>query len=554
MPLPHETNADLIDSLYRKINECLPPGLQNPGELRAFVQSLVSKAAGEGILPSLHDAVPLNETKELPGLADVLHASNNAVLILDQAGKILFINKKAEQKLGWTRREGVDQYLSSKLKAADHKAENGDSIFGLYNAANNSNGYRVEYFNETGKERYYLLVNISEIHLKDAFRYVVSIRDISKEVEFESELKRQKKFTEDILNNLPADIAVFDKDHHYLFVNPWAIRDPDLRQWIIGKTDFEYFEFKGKVPEAADLRREYFRQSVETGTVVQWVDKITSASGQIKYILRNFYPYSENGRVKYVFGYGIDVTEMRQTEERLNETLQSLEAINSELEHIAYIISHDLQEPLRMVKSFVQLLEMKLSPVLDDTDRQYIGFAKAGTDRMKLHIQDLLEYSRIGKKREELQDTSIIDIINELKIVFQLSLSESDSEVICGDLPVISAYKEGLYHLFQNLIENAIKYRDPAKPKNIITIDHEQEVDGVIFSVRDNGLGIEKKFFEKIFQLFQRLDGDKTGSNGTGVGLAICKKIVEIHKRRIWIESEPGIGTVFFIKIPKNIN
>ena len=555
MPVKEDINKPLIDLLYTKINEWLPAELKNSAALSSIFQSVAGTSSPDGIEDLAAFASHSNDEAELPALEAVLNASNNGVLIIDQTAKIRFVNKKAAEKLGWSPLGKISKYLSAELTVSDSKPDSGRSVLDLGKTAeNNQTGYRIEYLQEGFLQKIDLLVNISEIpHFREVL-YVISIRDISKEVEFEQELKRQKKFTEDVLNNLPADIAVFDKDHRYLFVNPWAIRDDTTREWIIGKTDYDYFAWKGKSPDSADERHRYFMESVNTCKRVQYVDKIQSPSGQLRYVLRNYYPYVENGSVKYVFGYAIDVTEMHETQDRLNDTLISLETINSELEHIAYIISHDLQEPLRMVKSFIQLLELKLGPVLDDTDRQYIGFAKAGTERMKIHIKDLLDYSKIGKKKEEVQDISLNEVIAELKIVFQLSITESNAEIITGDLGVIRGYREGIYHLFQNLLGNAIKYRDAAKPKNIIQIGCEEYADRWELFISDNGVGVDPKYFEKIFQLFQRLDGDKSGKKGTGVGLAICKKIVELHNGNIRLESKPGEGTVFYITIPKNMN
>lgn len=487
-------------------------------------------------------------------LAEVLHASVNAVIITDSIGKIIFINKKGTIKLGLSVGQVVGKFLSKDLLLSEECFPEEMTIGSRVGSESAIQFEILADLPAIHKDRpSHLEVSVAKIKATKGHNYIVSWRDKTREKLIEMELERQKKFTEEVLNNLPADIAVFDPEHKYLFVNPYAIRDEKIRSWIIGKTDLDYFEMKGKSPELADVRHEYFKESLKTGNRVQWVDTISDSAGN-KYTLRNFYPYFENDQVKYVFGYGIDVTEMRETQNKLHETLESLESMNSELQHIAYIISHDLQEPLRMVKSFLQLLEKRIGEKLDETEKKYIQFAQAGADRMKLHITALLEFSRIGNKKEELQQTEIAAIIREIEIIFQLRIAETNTTLIYSELPSIKAFKEGLFHLFQNLIENAIKYRDPQKNRNILEIGLIEDKDNWRFFVADNGRGIEKKYFEKIFQPFQRLDNDRSEAAGSGIGLAICKKIIDLHHGNMWVESEPGKGTRFHISIPKSLS
>jgi PAS domain S-box-containing protein len=487
------------------------------------------------------------------GLVEVLHASSNGMMITDNTGKILFINQKGTLKLGMSAEQIVGKFLSRDLLISERPFAEDMTINSRVHSESIAHFNALLDLPALNKETLsHLEVSVAKIKAAHGHNYVVSCRDMTREKLIEKELERQKKFTEEILNNLPADIAVFDPEHKYLFVNPYAIRDEKIRSWIIGKTDRDYFEMKGKSPDLADVRHEYFKESLKTGNRVQWVDTIPNAAGN-RYTLRNFYPYLENSQVKYVFGYGIDVTEMRETQNKLHETLESLESMNSELQHIAYIISHDLQEPLRMVKSFLQLLEKRIGEKLDETEKKYIEFAQAGADRMKRHIIALLEFSRIGNKKEELQPSDLMEIIREIELIFQLKISETNTILKYPQLPTIVGFKEGLFHLLQNLIENAIKYRDPDKELNCIEIGFIEDEDNWLFFIDDNGKGIEAQYFEKIFQLFQRLDNDRSETAGSGIGLAICKKIIELHHGKMWVESEPGKGTRFHISIPKNL-
>jgi PAS domain S-box-containing protein len=250
-----------------------------------------------------------------------------------------------------------------------------------------------------------------------------------------------------------------------------------------------------------------------------------------------------------------DATEKQMTARQLtelNEILKKraaeLQTSNIELERFAYVASHDLQEPLRMVSSFLQLLEKKLEGNLDETSKKYIYFAIDGAERMKTLIQDLLQYSRIGTSKELVVNVDCNEVMNSVKNIYMLAIRETGAELLIHPLPVIKAEKGQIHQLFQNLVGNAIKYSNPGPPK--IEIGYEEQPEHWQFYVKDQGIGINQKFFDKIFVIFQRLH-NKTEYTGTGIGLAICKKIVERHGGTIRVESEQGKGSTFFIRLPK---
>lgn len=231
----------------------------------------------------------------------------------------------------------------------------------------------------------------------------------------------------------------------------------------------------------------------------------------------------------------------------LNQRADQLAATNAELEQFAYIASHDLQEPLRMITGFLTQLDKKYKDQLDDKAKQYINFAVDGAIRMRAIILDLLEYSKIGRKEYNLDWVNMNELVQEAA---QKNIwSEEGVQIEWKDLPVIYGAKLPLYQVMQNLISNAVKYRKKEEePRVAITaLDNHQYWQ---FSVADNGIGIEPQFFEKIFVLFQRLH-HKEEYSGTGIGLAICKKIIENHNGRIWVESEYGKGSTFHFIINK---
>jgi len=250
-----------------------------------------------------------------------------------------------------------------------------------------------------------------------------------------------------------------------------------------------------------------------------------------------------------------DIAERKKSElllKHLNDNLEKkaaeLEISNTELEHFAYVASHDLQEPLRMVISFMNLLEKRMDGQLDETNKQYIHFAVDGAKRMKTLIQDLLLYSRVGINKENFTATDLNEVMQYVNHLLEEDIKKNRAVITVKPMPVISVNKTLISQLFVNLVSNASKYHGDKEPE--IEVAYAEEPGNWIFYVKDNGIGIDPKFFDKIFIIFQRLH-NKSEYSGTGIGLAICKKIVEIHKGKIWVESESGKGSTFYFSIPK---
>ncbi|MEI7867596.1 MAG: PAS domain S-box protein [Candidatus Methylumidiphilus sp.] len=244
-----------------------------------------------------------------------------------------------------------------------------------------------------------------------------------------------------------------------------------------------------------------------------------------------------------------DISARKQMEERLASTRADLERSNRELEQFAYIASHDLQEPLRMIASYTQLLAQRYEGQLDDKAQKYIGYAVDGATRMQRLINDLLEYSRVSTRAQPPGTVDAEKILAEVKKNLSATLLENQATVTHDDLPAISVDATQFLQLLQNLIGNAIKFRCEDAPQ--IHISARDCGNEWLFSVRDNGIGFEAKFAERIFVIFQRLH-TRQEYPGTGIGLAICKRIVERHGGKIWCESVPGLGTTFYFTIPKS--
>ncbi len=276
-----------------------------------------------------------------------------------------------------------------------------------------------------------------------------------------------------------------------------------------------------------------------------------------QYAIITFTPiFGKEGKVRGVACFAKDVTAIKQSAEQLEELnrqllrkTEELAASNVELERFAYVASHDLQEPLRMVSSFLQLLKKKYNAQLDETGQGYIDFAVDGAERMKRLIKDLLDYSRLESKEEDLDDTDMNQVLQEVIYTLGDRISKQNAIVETGPMPILpKTHRTQLFQLMQNLISNGLKYNKTEQPT--VRVHALEQADHWLFEVRDNGIGIDPKYFDKIFVIFQRLH-NRSQYSGTGIGLAVCKKIIERMGGIIWVKSVPDNGSSFYFTVPK---
>ena len=242
-----------------------------------------------------------------------------------------------------------------------------------------------------------------------------------------------------------------------------------------------------------------------------------------------------------------DITMRKQIEDKVEKHTEDLARSNKELEQFAYVSSHDLKEPLRMITSFLQLLHKRYSNELDEDANEFINYAVDGAKRMNDMINDLLEYSRIGNKERKFEYLQSEKILETAMINLKQSIEDSNANITHDPLPLIYANEHMMIQLFQNLIGNAIKYCGKEDPTIHISADNKD--DEYLFSIMDNGIGIDQKHLDRIFTIFQRLHS-RDEYDGTGIGLAISKRILQEHRGKIWVESELGKGSIFYFTIP----
>jgi len=361
------------------------------------------------------------------------------------------------------------------------------------------------------------------------------------------ELRKERDKAQKYLDIAGAMIVVIGSDQKVVLVNRKCCEILGYNEHeIVGKNWFETFlpervrdEVKAGFVKlmAGEIEPvEFFENPVLTRSreerVIAWHNAV----------LRN-----GAGNITGTISSGEDITDRKRAEEERERWASELARSNAELEQFAYVASHDLQEPLRMISGFTQLLARRYKDRLDENAYEFIDYIVDGATRMQRMIEDLLAYSRVGTRGNPFELISCKDIFDQVIANLKMAIGENNAQVTHDPLPAIMADSTQMTQLFQNLISNAIKFRGEEPPRVHISV--KRAGNEWVFSVRDNGIGIAPEFFDRLFQIFQRLHTGKEYP-GTGIGLAICKKIVERHGGRIWVESEVGRGSTFYFTIP----
>ncbi|MGZ7095849.1 MAG: ATP-binding protein, partial [Methanobacterium sp.] len=299
-----------------------------------------------------------------------------------------------------------------------------------------------------------------------------------------------------------------------------------------------------KRPEMSVNAAKLLKNSCNTFEIVH----ITKNGDRIPVEVNN-HLISYNGR-EVCLAISRDITERKKADEELNKTINELKRSNAELQQFAYVSSHDLQEPLRTIASFTQLLERRYKGQLDENADEFMDYIVEAAIRMKAQIEGLLEYSRVVTKGEEFEEVDMNKSLNNTLKILDTSIKEANAEITYDELPNVTGDPLQLERVFQNLISNAIKFRKLEEPLKIhISAYKSEDEKEYVFGVQDNGIGMEEQYLERIFTIFQRLH-TRDVYKGTGIGLSIVKRIIERHGGHIWVESESGVGSTFYFTLP----
>lgn len=414
----------------------------------------------------------------------------------------------------------------------------------------------LEISTPAGDKKWVRCIAEAELENNKCVKIAGSIQDVTEKKVSSIELENRNQFIETTLNNLPIGIAVntISEGKATLFNKKFT----DIYGWPVEKLkDIDtFFESVYPDPKYREQIKSQILSDLTSGDPerMQWTSiEITTKTGEKRVVnAKNIPLFDQDLMISTV----LDVTKEKAAENELIQLNRDLEkhakelAIsNAELEQFAYVASHDLQEPLRMVNSFLTQLEKKYGDQLDDKAKKYIHFAVDGSKRMRQIILDLLNYSRVGKKTFMNTQIDINQLMEELTVLEKTTINETDAKVTWDDLPEITAAEVPVRQLFQNLINNALKYHKPNVPPKI-HISCKTLADAWQFSIEDNGIGIDEEYQESIFTIFQRLHTQEEYA-GTGIGLAIAKKIVENHEGKIWVDSKNNAGSTFHFTISK---
>jgi PAS domain S-box-containing protein len=472
----------------------------------------------------------------------LMEAAPDAMVVVNQGGEIVLLNLQAEKQFGYRRDELLGQKVTNIIPKGFAERLVADDLRSAEDALAQEIGAGIELnaLRKDGSE-FPIEIMLSPLESAEGMLITAAIRDITVRRNAEKHLAQMEGRYRGLLEAAPDAMVVVNQDGEIVLLNLQAEKQFGYRRdELLGQ------KVTNIIPEgfAERLIADELRSAEDA--LAQQIGTGIELSGRRKD--RTEFPIelmlSPLGGAEGILVTAAirDISVRNAAEVDLLHKVEELNRSNEELRQFAYIASHDLQEPLRMVASYTQLLSRRYAGRLDSDADEFIAYAVDGAARMQRLIQDLLAYSRIGTKGKDLLNTSSEDALRQALSNLRGAIEESGALITHDPLPEVLADEMQLIQLFQNLVGNAIKYQNPGTPKiHIAALNGGKQYS---FSVQDNGLGIDPQYFERIFGMFQRLH-KREEFDGTGIGLAICKKIVERHGGQISVESQPGIGSTF---------
>jgi PAS domain S-box-containing protein len=473
------------------------------------------------------------------------------VVYQDCKGKITAMNSAAEKIMGYTLEEIHGRSSSDPIWQSIHedgskfRGEDHPSMVAL-ETGSEVDGVVMGIKHPADKDYRWLKIHaVPQFHKgeKNPYQVYTTFNDITIEKNAKSKLRNSEKQYRSLFNKITEGFALHEivcnkdgepVDYRFIDINPAFEELTGLKKAdVIGKLKSEV------IPEdTVDWVKIYGPVALE-GISIHF-DEYSAALNK-HYDVLSFSPAQNQFAVLFT-----DITNRKAIEDQLKETLHQLELSNSELEQFTYITSHDLKEPLRMITSFLQLLQRRYQDKLDADANEFIGYAVDGAIRLHELIDDLMAYSRVNNRRTELDYVDMNEVLGIVENNLDILIKENNAVITSDDLPVLKADKTQMIQLLQNLISNSLKYRSDNYP--VIKISAKNDGIRWIFGVEDNGIGIEKEYSDRIFKIFQKLHGTQK-YDGTGIGLSISKRIVEKHGGTIWVDTDMVKGTKFNFSI-----
>lgn len=473
----------------------------------------------------------------------VVEAAPNAMVMADGGGRIILVNAQTEKLFGYSRDEllgySVDMLVPDRFRSAHPGFRH--TFYGDLKSRPMGAGRDLFARRKDGSE-FPVEIGLNPVTTDEGVFVLAAVVDIT-------ERRRLEERFRHVVEAAPNAMVMVDSEGRIVLVNVQTEK-------LFGYPREELFQksIETLVPERFSTghqghRTAYFDdlkpRRMGTGRDLYGLRK----DGSEFPVEIGLNPVRTSEEV-FVLAAIVDITERKRAELELLQRTEELARSNQDLEQFAYVASHDLQEPLRAVAGPLQLLQRRYQGQLDARADEFIAHAVDGATRMQKLIDDLLAYSRVGRSGASPQLTECGNVLDQALKSLSVGLQESGAQINRGELPSVLAIPTQLTLLFQNLIGNAVKFRHSDRPVQIDIGARRQGGDWVI-SVKDNGIGIDPQYFERIFLIFQRLHG-RAEYPGTGIGLALCKRIVEQHGGRIWVESALGSGTTFFFTLSAN--
>jgi PAS domain S-box-containing protein len=536
---PEAIGTTIHTELARVMKDRVPSEFENYyAQWRRWFYVRAYPAPDGGIVVFFSD---ITERKRAEDMARLLRAivdsSDDAIISKDFDGIVTSWNKGAEQLFGYLADEAIGQGIASLIVPDDRKEEETNILARL------QAGERIDHFETVRRHKNGSLLDVSLTisPIRDAHGAITGASKIARDITYRKRSERALRQSEERFRQLAEvgpQIVWLSGPHGELeFVN---------RRWI-EFSGLDYEATKDPVQIGPRLHPEddvlgHWEKSVAAGTPFELEARLRGKDGQFRWFMMRSVPVKdEQGRVVRWFGTSTDIhhSKMLQLE---------LATANRDLEQFAYSASHDLQEPVRSVKLHSEILCMRYSDKLDQRGLEFLHYVRSGASRMEMLIRDLLAYTQSTQSGSSLEPSDASTALQTAISNLAGAITESGAQIEFGPLPSVMVHPTQLQQLFQNLVGNAIKYHKPGVPPQV-NIFAERQNNHWLFSVADNGIGIQPEYKERIFGLFKRLHTSDQYS-GTGIGLALCQRIVERHHGRIWVQSNPGKGSTFYFTLP----